>query len=186
VSATGTERQLVVVSLHGEHYGLPIACVREITRYTPPGATAVAHGLVRGMISWRGGVLPVADLSTRLGGSIEVTDSTRILVLELARGSLGLIVDAVVGMQLVPEAQIAPLPVAAGTDLGDQVVAVGERLVVLIDPERALGAALPDTSPPPSTTAPRRRKTTPREPAAKKAPVSRRRRSSSDSRPPGK
>src|SRR5262249_39735103 len=29
------ERQLVVFSLHGEHYGLPITSVREIIRYVP-------------------------------------------------------------------------------------------------------------------------------------------------------
>lgn len=32
------ERQVVVFSLHGEHYGLPITSVREIIRYTPPAS----------------------------------------------------------------------------------------------------------------------------------------------------
>ena len=161
MSAAGAERQLVVFSLHGEDYGLPITAVREITHYTPPGATATAHGLIAGMISWRGTVLPVADLSSRLGGQLAVGERTRILVLELRNGSLGLVVDAVVGVLRIPEAQIAPLPVAA----------VGDRLIVLIDPERALGGELPSRAPQP------RRKT-----AAKPA-VRRQGRSGSSRRP---
>ncbi len=136
------ETQLVVFSMHGEHYGLPIGSVREIIRYTPLSATAVASGLIRGMISWRGRVLPVVDLSDRLGGRLELGDETRILVLELARGSLGLIVDSVDRVLTVRAEQIEPLPVG-DTDLGAEIAAVGERLIVLIDPERALASALP-------------------------------------------
>ena len=87
------ERQLIVFSLHGEHYGLPIASVQEIIRYTPPRVTATARGLVQGLINLRGRVLPVLDLSSRLGRALEVSDTTRILVIDVADGVLGLIVD---------------------------------------------------------------------------------------------
>ena len=40
-------RQLIVFSLHGEPYGLPIGSVREIIRYTPPRVTAAARGLIQ-------------------------------------------------------------------------------------------------------------------------------------------
>ncbi len=166
MSASDAERQLVVFSLHGEHYGLPITSVREITRYTAPSATAMAQGLIQGMISWRSTVLPVVDLSSRLGKQLEVGEKTRILVLELANGSLGLIADSVQGVISIPEANIKPLPVA-GSDLFDQIAAVDERLIMLIDPERALGSALPDRTP-------------------AKAPVKRRSRPSSGSRPPAR
>jgi purine-binding chemotaxis protein CheW len=143
VTAFEPERQLVVFSLHGEHYGLPISSVREIIRYTAPGATAVASGLIRGMISLRGRVLPLVDLSSLLGRTLEIDSGTRILILELSNGSLGLIVDTVEGVENVPEAQIEPLPVTvANNDIGEQVAAVGERLIMLIDPEKAFGSAL--------------------------------------------
>jgi purine-binding chemotaxis protein CheW len=67
--AAEVERQLVVFSLHGEHYGLPITAVREIIRYIPPSATATASGVIQGLINLRGRTLPLVDLSSRLGGS---------------------------------------------------------------------------------------------------------------------
>ena len=142
--AAETERQTVVFSLHGEHYGLPISAVREIIRYVAPSATATARGAIRGMISLRGRTLPIVDLSIRLGHQLEVGAKTRILVLEVSGGALGLIVDNVDGILPIPAEQIEPLPVSAsGGGLGEEVAAVGERLIVLIDPERAFGELLP-------------------------------------------
>jgi len=144
MTATDLERQLVVFSLHGEHYALPITSVREIIRYIPPQATATASGVIQGMINLRGRTLPVVDLSSRLDHApVESDRRTRILVIEVAGGAVGLIVGAVDGIIPVPTERIEPLPAAADTGLGDEIAAVGERLIVLIDAERALGGLLP-------------------------------------------
>jgi purine-binding chemotaxis protein CheW len=144
MTAAEGERQLVVFSLHDEHYGLPITTVREIIRYVAPSATAAARGVIQGMISLRGRTLPIVDLSSRLGETLEVGSKTRILVLEIAAGALGLVVDKVDGILPVPAAQIQALPVAsADNPLGDEVAAVGDKLIVLIDAERAFGDVLP-------------------------------------------
>jgi purine-binding chemotaxis protein CheW len=138
-----SERQLIVFSLHGEHYGLPIGAVREIIRYTPPRVTATARGPVRGMINLRGLVLPVLDLSERLGGALQVTDATRILVIDIEEGVLGLIVDAVDGVTHVPGERITSIPAAGGDDaLGDEIAAIDDRLIMLVEPGRALGHVL--------------------------------------------
>lgn len=138
-----SERQLIVFSLQGEHYGLPIGSVREIIRYTPPRVTATARGLVRGMINLRGLVLPVLDLSEKLGGALLITDATRILVIDVAEGVLGLIVDEVDGVTHVPGDRITSIPAAGGDDaLGDEIAAIDDRLIMLVDPGRALGHVL--------------------------------------------
>lgn len=138
------ERQLIVFSLHGERYGLPIADVQEIIRYTPPRVTAAARGLVQGLINLRGRVLPIVDLSPRLGRRLEINKGTRILVVEVAGGLLGVIVDSVDGVRDIPADTIEPLPVQPSADgLGDQIAAIDDRLIVLVDPERALGGVLP-------------------------------------------
>jgi purine-binding chemotaxis protein CheW len=139
-----SERQLIAFSLHGERYGLPIACVREIIRYTPPQVTATARGLIQGMINVRGQVLPVLDLSSRLGRALEVSGATRILVIDLSNGVAGLIVDSVDGVMQVAEARIEDIPAAVSDEaLGHQIAAVDDQLIMLVDPERALGSALP-------------------------------------------
>jgi purine-binding chemotaxis protein CheW len=143
-TASESERQLVVFTLHGEQYALPVTTVREIIRYIAPSATATASGLIRGMISLRGQVLPIVDLSVRLGETLEIGDGTRILVIELDGGPVGLIVDRVDGVRLIPIERIAPLPVAADDGLGDEIAAVDDRLIILLDAERALANALPE------------------------------------------
>jgi purine-binding chemotaxis protein CheW len=151
-----TEHQLVIFTLHGEQYGLPVELVAEIIRYTPPTATAAATELIRGLINLRGRVLPVVDLSVRLGRELAVAAGTRILVLELKRGVLGLVVDGVDGIVTVGAEQIEPLPVPSeGGGLGDSIAVVGEGLVLLLDAERAVGSALPP--PPRRRRAPRTR-----------------------------
>lgn len=132
---------MVVVSLLGEQYALPVASVREIIRYTQPGATAAASGLIRGMISLRGRLLPIVDLAPRLGGQLEIGAGSRIVVLEAPGGALGVIVDAVNGIVRVARNQIAPLPQAANREFGEEIAAVDDRLLVLIDPERVAIAA---------------------------------------------
>ena len=138
------ERQLIVFSLGGERVGLPIARVREIIRYTPPRATATARGLLQGMIDLRGRVLPLLDLSNRLGRTLEVSGSTRILIIDLSNGVVGLIVDSVDGVMRVAADRIEDMPGAVAHDaLGHQVAAIDDQLVMLVDPDRALGGALP-------------------------------------------
>lgn len=159
MTAAEVERQFVVFSLHSEYYGLPIDAVREIIRYVPPSATATASGVIQGMISLRGRTLPIVDISSRLGRHLEVGSKTRILVVEVSRGALGLVVDTVDGILPIPVAQIEPLPVAAAENgMGDEVAAVGDRLIVLIDAELAFGDVLPERP----ATARRRRTSTAR------------------------
>ena len=150
------ERQLVVFTLHGEQFAVPIETVREIVRYTRPTASAAASGLIRGMISLRGAVVPVADLSDRLGHGPHTGEDAQIVVLELRDGPLGLIVDHVEGVQRVPSARINPTPVpGAEQGFGDEIAAIDDELVLLLDPERVLGSLLRRPAPrAPRTTKP--------------------------------
>jgi purine-binding chemotaxis protein CheW len=141
MSPAEAERQVVVFSVLGEHFALPIASVREIIRYTPPGATAVANGLIRGMLSLRERLVPIVDLSPVLGGQIEPDAGSRILIIEAAAGLLGVIVDSVGGIVRVAASQVAPLPAAAKRELGEEIAVVDNRLVLLLDPERVAVAA---------------------------------------------
>jgi purine-binding chemotaxis protein CheW len=139
--STELERQLVVFTLHGEQYGLPITSVREIIRYTPPKATGAAGRDTKGLICLRGHILPIVELATILGNHLEINDQTKILVVELTNGAVGLIVDTVDEVLQVEPDQIEPIPSADHT-IGDQIAKIEDRLITIIDAQHALGNAL--------------------------------------------
>src|SRR5690348_4991910 len=96
------------------------------------------------MINLRGRTLPMVDLSSRLGHRLEVGSKTRILVVEVSGGALGLVVDTVDGILPIATEHIERLPAAAAENgLGDEVATVADGLIVLIDSERAFGEVLP-------------------------------------------
>jgi len=138
---TASAQQLVVFSMHGEHYALPIVAIREIIRYQPPRAIGSISSLMQGVINLRGRVLPVCDLSSELGAMLEIDDNTRILVVDTDGSVVGLIVDSVDEVLDVTAGQIEDLPVS-DTGLGSQIVKLDDRLIVLIDTARTFAGVL--------------------------------------------
>ena len=89
-------RELVAFRIGDQEYCVDIMAVREIRGWTP--ATPLPHGpaYLRGVINLRGAVLPIVDLSARLGlGLAEPTERHVIIVAKVGRQVVGLLVDAV-------------------------------------------------------------------------------------------
>ena len=126
-------RQLVVFTLGAEHYALPIQQVHEIIRYAQPRSVASRVEWVRGVISLRGRIVPVYDLAARLGVSSELSDQTKIVIVESGDETAGVIVDDVDEVLTIEDAQIDEVPGSEGT-LIDSIAKVGDRLVVLLKP----------------------------------------------------
>ena len=85
------------------------------------------------MISLRGQNIPVCDLASRLGVSAELTDHTKIVIVETAEQTVGVIVDAVDEVLTVEADELEEIPGAA-TTLMDSIAKLGDRLVVLLKP----------------------------------------------------
>lgn len=136
-------RQYILFILCGEEYGLPIAAVRSVIRYEDPTPVPHAPEGVEGVFNLRGQILPLVDLGRQLrGASIEPDPMSRIIVAEAAMGTVGLAVDRVCEVASIPVDQIKPAPPAAVatamSDAFEGVAAYGDRLVILLDPEKAL------------------------------------------------
>jgi purine-binding chemotaxis protein CheW len=127
-------RQLVVFTLGTEQYALPIEQVHEIIRYSEPRSVASRVAWVRGVISLRGRIVPVYDLAARLGVSSELSDLTKIVIVEAGSETAGVIVDDVDEVLTVQDSQIEDVPGADAT-LIDSIAKIGERLVVQLKPE---------------------------------------------------
>jgi purine-binding chemotaxis protein CheW len=133
-ASTASAQQLVVFSLGDEEYALPITQVQEIIRYTEPRAVSSDCAWIRGVISLRGKIVPVCDLSSRLGLHTELADQAKIVIVETGSGTAGVIVDEVEEVLTVNGDDLDTVP-AAGTDFIDAIAKIGDRLVILLNPE---------------------------------------------------
>ena len=74
-------RQIVVFSIGGEEYALPIEAVSEIIRHAAPRTVASDTPGVRGVIGLRGKVISVIDIADRLNlASGQVEDGKTIIL----------------------------------------------------------------------------------------------------------
>ncbi|HYB28416.1 MAG TPA: chemotaxis protein CheW [Solirubrobacteraceae bacterium] len=126
-------RQLVVFTLGTEQYALPIQQVHEIIRYSEPRSVASRADWVRGVISLRGRIVPVYDLAARLGLPSELSEHTKIVIVEAGSETAGVIVDGVEEVLTVKDEELQEAP-GADTTLIDSIAKIGDRLVVLLKP----------------------------------------------------
>ena len=134
MSTEETTRQLVIFSLGNEEYALPITRVQEIIRYAEPRSVASQTAWIRGVINLRGKIVPVCDLAERLGLSLERPETAKIVIVETAVGTAGVIVDDVDEVLTVSPEQLEDVPTADAAYV-DAVAKVGERLAVLLNPD---------------------------------------------------
>lgn len=134
MSTEETTRQLVIFSLGSEEYALPITRVQEIIRYAEPRSVASQTAWIRGVINLRGKIVPVCDLAERLGLELERPEAAKIVIVETAVGTAGVIVDDVDEVLTVSPEQLEDVPTADAAYV-DAVAKVGERLAILLNPD---------------------------------------------------
>jgi len=137
--------ELIAFRIGDQEFCVNIMAVREIRGWTP--ATAMPHSpsYMIGVINLRGAVLPIIDLSGRLG--MKPTDPTArhvIIVAQVHRKMVGLLVDAVSDILTVKDDDIQPTP-EISSDLQRQfargILSIEKRMICLIE----LEALFPDT-----------------------------------------
>jgi chemotaxis signal transduction protein/SRSO17 transposase len=136
------EEQMVVLDVGEESYGIPVQRVREIIRVPPITRVPNGPAFLEGVINLRGQVIPVMDLRKHLGIPYgHETKSSRVVVSELGRHTVGLMVDGVSEVVMVATGDIEPPPaLVAGVNDGQVcgVARLGDRLVLFLDPDRVL------------------------------------------------
>lgn len=136
------EEQMVAFRLAGETYGIPIALVHEIIRPCEITDIPRTADYVLGVINLRGKIVPVIDLRRRLAlPPTEETRATRIVVVEVEQGIVGMMVDAVTEVLRLPLSQIEPPSDLVGNVETDLVRGVGKRedgLIILLDIPKTL------------------------------------------------
>lgn len=86
----------VTFKLGQEIYGVNVMQVREVLRYTDIAPVPGAPAYVLGIINLRGNVVTVIDTRMRFGlPPSEVTDNSRIMIIESDKNVVGILVDSV-------------------------------------------------------------------------------------------
>ncbi|TDX47824.1 chemotaxis protein CheW [Orenia marismortui] len=90
------ENQFLTFKVMEEEYGVDVLKVQEIIRYINPTKMPNAPEVVKGVINFRGEVIPVIDLRKKFGLELRDYDNfTVIIVLEIKDKIVGVIVDQV-------------------------------------------------------------------------------------------
>jgi len=128
--------ELIAFTIGDQEFCVEVMAVREIRGWTP--ATPLPHspGYVRGVINLRGAVLPIMDMSHRLG--MEPTDPSQrhvIIVIQIGKQLVGLLVDSVSDILTVPVSDIQPAPDVSkemDRDFVQGIIPIEGRMVCLI------------------------------------------------------
>ena len=137
-----TSQQLVVFSLGSEEYALPIGAVHEIIRFTEPRSVASEVAWIRGVIGLRGKIIPIFDLAARLELVSGDSQPGKIVIVETGTGQVGVMVDEVEEVLTTSADQLEAVP-TAGTDSIDAIAKIGDRLVILLNPEGLFARTAP-------------------------------------------
>ena len=118
-AATGTDDpvlQYVTFLLEDEIYGINVMQVQEVLRYSEIAPVPGAPAYVLGIINLRGNVVTVIDTRARFGlMPAEVTDNTRVVIIEVEKQVIGILVDAVSEVVYLNQSEIEKAP-NVGTD----------------------------------------------------------------------
>jgi purine-binding chemotaxis protein CheW len=138
--------QYLTFTVGKELLGLGILAVKEIIEYQSLTVVPMMPATIRGVINLRGAVVPVMDLSVRLGkGPADVSKRTCIVIVELRRDgeqlTIGALVDSVNQVLEIPASEIEPTP-SFGTKIRrDFMCGMGKvngKFVVLLDARHVL------------------------------------------------
>ncbi|MGL4826139.1 MAG: chemotaxis protein CheW [Vibrionaceae bacterium] len=114
--------QWVTFMLGSETYGINVMQVREVLRYTEIAPVPGAPSHVLGIINLRGNVVTVLDMRTLFGlEPSDVTNETRVIVIETSTQVVGLMVDSVAEVVYLKSSEIDTTP-TVGTDEGSKFI----------------------------------------------------------------
>ena len=134
--------QWVTFRLAGETYGINVMQVQEVLRYTEIAPVPGAPGYVLGIINLRGNVVTVIDTRNRFGlESGELTDNTRIVIIETEGHVIGVLVDSVAEVVYLRQSEVENAPNVGNDESAKFIQCVchkNDELLILIELNKLL------------------------------------------------
>lgn len=134
--------QWVTYRLGEETYGINVMQVQEVLRHTEIAPVPGAPDYVLGIINLRGNVVTVIDTRSRFGlPSTDVTDNSRIVIIESEQQVVGILVDSVAEVVYLRSSEIASAPNVGTEESAKFIQGVSNRdgeLLILVDLNKLL------------------------------------------------
>lgn len=129
-------RELVIVEMAAQRFAIDVMWVREIRGWSASTRLPQSPEHVLGMINLRGSVLPVVDLSARLGlGGCEPNTASVVIVTEIRGQLVGLLVDAVCDILTLTEGMAQPAPAVGVSEVAvfvKGVITINDEIITLL------------------------------------------------------
>ncbi|MGE0859272.1 MAG: chemotaxis protein CheW [Gammaproteobacteria bacterium] len=127
----------VTFRLADETYGINVMQVQEVLRMTDVAPVPGSPHYVMGIINLRGNVVTVLDTRKLLDLSAgDITESSRIMIIESGKVTVGLLVDSVAEVVNIASSDIDPPP-SVGNDEGSRYIqgiySSEQQILILID-----------------------------------------------------
>jgi Chemotaxis signal transduction protein len=134
--------QWVTFQLDRETYGINVMQVQEVLRYTEIAPVPGAPDYVLGIINLRGNVVTVIDTRSRFGlPSAEVSENSRIVIIEADKQVIGILVDSVAEVVYLRSSEIDVAPRVGTEESAKFIQGVSNRdgeLLILVDLNKLL------------------------------------------------
>ncbi|WP_144822233.1 chemotaxis protein CheW [Marinobacter piscensis] len=134
--------QYVTFQLENETYGLNVMQIQEVLRYTEIAPVPGAPDYVLGIINLRGNVVTVIDTRRRFGlADAEVTDASRVVVMESGDQVMGILVDSVAEVVYLKASEIETAPNVGNEESARFIQGVCNKdgeLIILVDFDKML------------------------------------------------
>ncbi len=134
--------QWVTFRLENETYGVNVMQVQEVLRYSDIAPVPGAPSYVLGIINLRGSVVTVIDTRSRFGlMPADITDSTRVVIIESDKQVIGILVDSVAEVVYMKASEIEAAPNVGTDDSAKFIRGVCNReneLLILVDLDQLL------------------------------------------------
>ena len=144
-AAKSADQEVVAFRVANQDFCFDIMSVREIRGWTETTTLPHAQSYVKGVINLRGNVVPVVDLSDRLGFGPTDPSARHVIIIAVVAGqTIGLLADVVSDILSVRNDMLHPVP----DMISDQVkafisgvVLIEERMIRKLDLARVVPSA---------------------------------------------
>ena len=144
LAATGVvaNNEYLTFRLGEEEYGIDILKVQEIRGYDHVTRIANTPSWLKGVINLRGTIVPIVDMRIKFNlGDVTYDTFTVVIILNVAKRTVGMVVDSVSDVLTLTGEQIRPAPELAGSMDTRYIMGLGAvegRMIILADIERLM------------------------------------------------